>query len=203
MYNSERYIPCPFVGLLRRVGRKWGQLVAMVAAIFATGMLVVGCVNDDDDSSRALSAGDKCPIFEVTLSDGRVVSTSDLAGRLTMIVFFNTECEDCRRELPVIQRVADALAAQSASGLQGQHAEADEVPRVICVSRAEGEASVAAYWAANGFSLPYSAQTDAKVYRLFAESVIPRIYIIGADLSIVAAYAERLPAEGTLLELMR
>lgn len=189
----------PEVDCLRRfVGR-----FALALAILLAGGLLGGCVTDDDNSSASLAAGDKCPVFEIMLSDGRIVSTADFAGRRTMIVFFNTGCEDCRRELPVIQRVADALAADGAGGLAGQQSEIDDVPPIICVSRSEGEASVAAYWAENGLSLPYSAQTDAKVYRLFAESVIPRIYIIGADLEILAAYAETLPGEEVLLALMR
>ena len=61
---------------------------------------------------------------------------------------------------------------------------------------------MAAYWRDNGLTMPYSAQTDAAVYREFATSVIPRVYIIGADLVIEAAYAEVLPPAGALLSQM-
>ena len=41
--------------------------------------------------------------------------------------------------------------------------------------------SVAAYWKEQGLSIPYSAQTDRRIYNLFASSIIPRTYFCSAD----------------------
>ncbi len=174
------------------VGSKpvWALLWLFVAALLA------GCVNDDPVSEPSLGVGDRCPRFELAMSDGSVLSSADFAGRRVMLVFFNTGCEDCRRELPEIQRVADRLEADGAASVGG-------VPEVICVSRGEGAESVAAYWRANGLTLPYSATGDDRVYRLFASSLIPRVYIIGVDSRIEASFAERLPSEAELYRLMR
>ncbi len=54
----------------------------------------------------------------------------------------------------------------------------------VCISREEGEASVKAYWEENGFTMPYSAQTDRSVYNLFASSGIPRRYEADENLVI-------------------
>ncbi len=157
-------------------------------------VVVSGCVSEDPGEGAAIiGVGDPCPVFELEMADGSVVATSDFSGRRVMLVFFNTACEDCRRELPVIQRVAESLAGETEAGL----------PRIICVSRNEPEASVAKYWRANGLTLPYSASGDDRVYRLFADAVIPRVYIIGEDLKIEAAYAETLPSAEELELLMR
>ncbi|MCM1070405.1 MAG: TlpA family protein disulfide reductase [[Clostridium] fimetarium] len=168
----------------------WALLWLFLAALLA------GCVNDDSASEPALGVGDSCPRFELVLSDGTRVSSGDFAGRRVMLVFFNTGCEDCRRELPEIQCVADRLEADGSASVGG-------VPEVICVSRGEGAESVAAYWESNGLTLPYSASGDDRVYRLFASSLIPRVYIIGADSRIEASFAERLPSEAELYSLMR
>lgn len=186
----------------KRAAASLSRLVLPVVAFFAL-MAATGCVNDDDGDKWSIRVGESAPTFEVVLDNGASVSTADLAGRKTMLVFFNTDCEDCRRELPEIQRVADQLAADGSGALAGQTPQGDAVPRVICISRAEGAASVERYWALNGLTLPYSAQNDAAVYRLFAESLIPRVYIIGGDLKISAAYAETLPKAEELLRLMR
>ena len=181
MYNYD--IKCmraggDVAGMARGLARIF-MVASLVAVCLLVAALFAGCVTDAaPEPPRSLGAGDRCPYFEVVLDDGRAVSTSSLAGRRVMIVFFNTSCADCRRELPEIQRVADGLG-DDGSG----------VPRVLCVSRGEGAGSVAAYWRDNGLTMPYSAQTDAAVYREFATSVIPRVYIIGADLVIEAAYA--------------
>lgn len=172
----------------RRVSRLRGSLAVALCAIAA--LALPSCVTDEVEEPWSVGPGDECPRFDIVLDDGSRVATADLAGHRTMIVFFNTGCEDCRRELPVIQSVADRL---------GQH---PGIPYIICVSRAEGSAAVGGYWAANGLTLPYSAQDDDAVYRRFADSVIPRVYIIGADLRIAAAYAERLPSADELLRQM-
>ncbi|WP_305300806.1 hypothetical protein [Muribaculum intestinale] len=49
--------------------------------------------------------------------------------------------------------------------------------RFICISRGETQPSVAAYWQEAGLTLPYSAQPDDAVYRLFANRIIPRVYV--------------------------
>ena len=194
MYNYD--IKCmraggDVAGMARGLARIF-MVASLVAVCLLVAALFAGCVTDAaPEPPRSLGAGDRCPYFEVVLDDGRAVSTTNLAGRRALIVFFNTSCADCRRELPEIQRVADGLG-DDGSG----------VPRVLCVSRGEGAGSVAAYWRDNGLTMPYSAQTDAAVYREFATSVIPRVYIIGADLVIEAAYAEVLPPAGALLSQM-
>lgn len=49
--------------------------------------------------------------------------------------------------------------------------------RIVLISREDASDNIEAYWAANGLEMPYSAQTDRRVYELFASSRIPRIYI--------------------------
>lgn len=93
-------------------------------------MAMVSCISDGDDSdtgSIELVAGDKLPVFSVTMNDGRVVTHESLRGKVSFIVFFNTGCKDCRRELPVIQQIYE------------HH---PHMP-LIAISRAEDAASVA------------------------------------------------------------
>ena len=45
------------------------------------------------------------------------------------------------------------------------------------VSREESEPSIASFWEQKGLQMPYSAQSDRKVYQLFASELIPRVYI--------------------------
>ena len=114
---------------------------------------------------KELAVGDRVPDFSVRMSDGGVVTDGDLQGGVSLIVFFHTGCKDCRKELPVVQRF---------------HEDYPHYP-LVCISRAEAESSVSAYWKENGLTLPYSAQTDASVFNLFATHTVPRIYVIDAE----------------------
>ena len=135
-------------------------------------LLLSSCISDDEPEVHSLSPGDRCPEFAIMMNDGALLTSSDLQGNESIIVFFNTGCGDCRKELPVIQEVYDNILSRNLT------------VRLICISRAENAESVSRYWQENGLSLPYSPQPDKEIYNLFASSVIPRIYILSPDLTI-------------------
>lgn len=140
---------------------------------------VTGCIEDDvePETEDEIAVGEKLPEFSVTMNDGSVVGTASLYGKPSCLVFFNTSCEDCRNELPVLER---------AYGTYGR----DGRVNFVLVSREQDAESVAEYWFANGLTMPYSAQTDRAVYTLFASSGIPRIYIADADLMVHAIFTD-------------
>lgn len=144
--------------------------------IIFINMLLMSCVTDPDyKGENDLQPGDMLPQFEVVMNSGEIVTTESLRGYDSMIVFFNTECPDCREELPVINIFRQ---------LHG-----DEV-KIVCISRQEGERSIEDFWERNGITLPYSAQGNRDVYNLFAGSGIPRIYISGPDLVIRKVFTD-------------
>lgn len=144
----------------------WRLLAAAIAVL-----AIAGCVGDPEPESR-VSVGDPVPVFEVTLNDGSTFGRTQMAGKTTRLVFFNTDCADCRRELPLLQREADA---------------AGPATQYVCIAREEDAETIAAYWADNALTMPWSPQPDRRVYSLFATSGIPRVYTIGPDLRILAA----------------
>lgn len=153
---------------------------SILLPLFAAG----GCMTEADGPDRSLAAGDMLPSFRVALSDGTVFDSTDLHNRPGMIVFFNTDCPDCRAELPEVQKAYEECWGQA---------------EFVCISRNEGEASVSAYWSAHSLTLPYSAQEDRVVYNLFADTRIPRIYVYGPQGRIVASYSDAQPVEASVL----
>ena len=107
---------------------------------------------------------------------------------MSLIVFFNTSCSDCRKELPVIQRFYD---------------ENPKYP-VVCISREENEMSVSKYWESEGLTLPFSPQADRTVYNMFALTLIPRIYVIDKAANVAAIFTDNpLVDYATLYETVR
>ena len=129
--------------------------------------LLFSCITEEEEIQTGINlvVGDKVPSFSVVMNTGETISDKDLSGQLSLIVFFNTGCKDCQKELPVIQRFYDTYP---------------EYP-LICISRAETEPSIAEYWKENKFTLPYSAQKDKAIYEKFASQGIPRIYIVSHE----------------------
>lgn len=129
-------------------------------------LLLTGCIGDKEEPEWYLQPGDKLPQFEVTTIDGNQVSSADSYLSELIIVFFNTTCADCQRELPIIQKqYEDNLKLPESERVQ-----------YICISREEGADDVEQYWSENHLSLPVSAQNDRNLYSKFASIGIPRIF---------------------------
>lgn len=121
------------------------------------------CIFDNREGKDDLKVGDKLPNFSVTMNDGSVVTGEALRRGVSVVVFFTTTCPDCQQMLPEMQRIYDRFSAQGVN--------------FALISREEGEEKVAAYWQQEGLSMPYSPQTDRKIYNLFATSIVPRVYV--------------------------
>ena len=139
-------------------------------------VLMCSCINEQQQGAN-LTVGDSLPEFQVQMSNGVIVSNLTLQGTPALIVFFNTGCPDCQRELPIVQQ----LYLQMSN---------NEV-QVVCISRAQTETEVAAYWFENQFTMPFSAQPDRRVYELFAQTRIPRLYAVNAEGIIIAMWDDR------------
>lgn len=135
----------------------------MVKRIFllATLLLSVSCIKDKPEGAD-LSIGDQLPDFHVTMNDGTSVSRQDMSKGVSLIMFFHTTCPDCQNTLPVIQTIYDEYSQSVAFAL---------------ISRAEESQSIEEYWIKEGFTMPYSAQETREVYELFAQTIVPRVYI--------------------------
>ena len=125
-----------------------------------------GCVGEKEEPEWYLRPGDALPAFEVMTIDGKRVSSTDSYEAEMVIVFFNTDCPDCRRELPELQKRYD----------ENQLLPESDRDIYICIAREEGEADIVGYWEANHLTLPVSPQPDRRIYSLFASVGIPRIF---------------------------
>ena len=110
-----------------------------------------------------LGVGDLIPDFTVVMNDGTKVSGTLLREGVSVIVFFTTQCPDCQETLPHIQQLYDEYASKGV--------------RFTLVSREDTEENISSFWKDNGFTMPFSAQADRRVYELFAQTRVPRVYI--------------------------
>ncbi len=166
--------------LLRR-----GQ-IRLLAVIIAFAAFCVSCVNDRQGGSL-LNVGDSMPEFSVTLNDGTTVSNNFLRGKVSVIVFFDTGCGDCQRELPHLQQAYDLLCATG-----------DEVT-FVCVARSEDRAAVEGYWNECAFTMPWSAPGTRSVYNKFAADGVPRTYVFDKAGHLAMQYGPETEISATAL----
>ncbi len=125
-------------------------------------IMISGCIKNKEIGDE-LEPGDFLPDFSVMMSDGSLMTDDLLKGKVSFVMFFHTECKDCQKTLPIVQKIYDEYKAENVL--------------FVLISREEGKDEIEAYWRKNGLDMPYSAQNDRSVYELFAQSRIPRIYI--------------------------
>lgn len=128
--------------------------------------LFTGCIKEKTEGAD-LKVGDMIPEFSVVMNDGSVVSDDSLKGNVSCIVLFHTTCPDCQKTLPVIQEIYDKYIPKGVE--------------FALISREQTSDEIDVYWKENSLNMPYSAQSDRKIYNLFAQTRIPRVYISDKD----------------------
>lgn len=155
-------------------------LIKMMLAVILIGLLQA-CIKDKEEPVYSLEAGSSLPSFSFTLIDGEVIDTSSLSETgidNLIILFFNTDCIDCQRELPNIQRLYEIIIS-------------DESLRdntcLACIAREEDATAIRSYWLEHNLTLPVSPQTDRRIYNMFANIGIPRMYLARTTTKTITA----------------
>ena len=151
-----------------------------ISHFFLIGICLIlsACIRDDVEYGEVgILPGDYLPEFQVKLNDGSILSTSDLLGKVSVLVFFHTGCPDCQQELPVIQTLYNRY-------------QENPFVAIYCISREEPASEIRDYWQIHKFTLPYSAQESRNVYNLFSHQGIPQVYVSDTNLQVYSTYSD-------------
>lgn len=132
-----------------------GKLYIFVLCI----LLTCSCARSLE-STDIIGPGDPLPSFSVKLSDGHTVTTDSLRGAPALLIFFNTHCGTCRKELPRLQKLHRSIPL-----------------RMLAIGREESDQSIRRFWQENGLTIPYAPQAGRRIYNQFAIRYIPRLYL--------------------------
>lgn len=134
--------------------------------LLLVGLCLTSCIKDDEENNpeSKIQPGDLLPSFNVTTIEGSTVSSETLKGKVAFLVFFDTTCGDCRKELPLVEELWKDLIGNPALALW-------------TISRAQTANVVSDYWKESSFTMPVYMDSDRKAYSLFADMTIPRFYL--------------------------
>ena len=145
----------------------------LLSAALCCGLLSCTSTSSDNEKTGYVKVGDQIPSFTVYDDEGNAFSSSEFAGKRSLLLLFDVTCGQCQREFVEIQKVWNTLK------------NAPDNYRLVAISRgssgitrAEDIAAVNEYWSDNSLSFPKYFDENRKVYNRFAEKNVPRLYLI-------------------------
>jgi thiol-disulfide isomerase/thioredoxin len=114
----------------------------------------------------SVGVGDSIPDFGLRAFDGSEISRSTLAGRPAVVIFWNTWCPNCMKELPEIKKLHDEYGSKGVSFLAVNTALNDSEPRAR------------AYWEKAGHAFPSGFDRYFEIAQAFGVFAVPTILVI-------------------------
>ena len=140
------------------------KVIITLAALSA-----VSCAKETGTDGKHVGVGEVIPAFTVTTLDGTTTGSDALLGKPSVIVFFDTTCPDCQRQLPEIEAVWRELEGSI---------------NAVAIAREQGPDPVRDYWSGNGLTMPVAAPGNRETFNLFdrgSMSGVPQVYVTDKD----------------------
>lgn len=112
------------------------------------------------------------PDFAGLTADSKTVSQAGLRGRVVLLNFWATWCQECRPEMPVLERLHREFAAQGLS--------------IIGINAREGTATVRGYSKELNLTFPLVLDPNGEINAAYGVIGLPTTFVIGRDGRAVA-----------------
>ncbi len=138
----------------------------ILAAALLLGVVACGSRGGSDTEPATLvEVGDAVPSFTVEMLDGGSVSIDELRGKTVLVNFWATWCPPCNQEMKRVEKeIIERFAGEEFVFLP--------------ISRGETAETVRAWREQRGYGFDTGVDGGTEVFPLFAESGIPRNFII-------------------------
>ena len=107
------------------------------------------------------------PEFSGATADGKTVSLAGLRGRVVLLNFWATWCQECRTEMPIFERLHRELSAQGLA--------------VVGINAREGTSTIREYRKELGLTFPLIADPTGKINSAYGVIGLPTTFLIGRD----------------------
>lgn len=132
------------------------------------------------ENETLVKIGMNVPEFKVKMFDGQTVDIKDLRGKVVLLNFWATWCPPCRLELSKVQKeVIDRFK--------------DKDFVFLPISREDSYEKIKTFREQTGHSFPMGMDPERQIFSLFANSTIPRNFILdkkGKIIYIETGYTE-------------
>ena len=121
-----------------------------------------------DKPDSYVQVGQQIPPFTVTNTERKQVKITDLRGEIVLVNFWATWCGPCLAEMPRLEKEI------------WQKYKGDKFT-ILAIDREESEQQITTFRNQHDFTFPMGFDPNRDIYKLFADSGIPRNYVVGAN----------------------
>ncbi len=132
--------------------------------------------------SWGVEVGDPMPGFAIQTFDGARTSNETFKGKPLLLVFWNTWCPNCMKELPEIKRLSESYGPRGLALLG------------VNTAMNDSEAKARAYWEKSGYDFPGAFDRYFETGQAFRVLSVPTILLIDSR-GIVRYKQARLPED--------
>lgn len=129
-------------------------------------LMLIGCRADAFDDAAHTRIGDMAPTFSVQETSGDTFSIVAERGKVVLVNFWATWCGPCQVEMPMLEKQI------------WQKYKSSPDFAMIGIARQESRETVSDFQKHHSFTYPLAYDPDRSAYKLFADSGIPRVYVI-------------------------
>lgn len=144
-----------------------------ILAVFIVSVGYAMYFNLNDDQAASLE-GDQAPNFKLEEINGSTVELSKYSGKVTLINFWGTWCEPCKREMPAIQATYDKYK--------------NDGFEVVSVNLQESSFAVSKFTERYNLTFPVLLDKKGEVTQLYNVYKIPASFLVDRNGKIVRTY---------------
>ncbi len=120
-------------------------------------------------SAWCIEVGQSIPEFTFQAFDGSVVSRDTLRGKPFLLVFWNTWCPVCMKDLPEVNRVHESLRPRGLSVL------------ALNTALNDNENRARSYWEKAGYAFPGGFDRYFEIAQAFGVFAVPTFFLVDAN----------------------
>lgn len=144
------------------------KIVACLVLAFGLQLPVLqgqSCSTVGDHATRT-KVGDQMPSFTVTDTTGTAFSLQNQRGKVVLVNFWATWCGPCKLEIPRLEKeIWERYKSKPNFSM-------------VAIAREQTVDEIVPFQKSKGFTYPIASDPKRSTYALFAESGIPRSYLV-------------------------
>jgi peroxiredoxin len=148
-------------------------MLALFCALLLSGAAAKAGGDDNSDTAAHTRVGDRMPAVSVQETSGGAFSLASEKGKVVVVNFWATWCGPCQLEMPRLEKEIWEKYKSSPDFA------------MVAIAREQTKETVSDFQQHHPFTFPLAYDPHRSTYALFADSGIPRTYVVDRSGKIV------------------